>query len=80
MVHGRHIRRLERIEREAEQLGVLEREVMVIGNACGTGFRVEPVGKGIAERVNTAARPRACFKNGDVVPSLGELERRRQTG
>jgi hypothetical protein len=31
----------------------------VIGNPCGTGFRVEPVGKGITERVNSAARARA---------------------
>ena len=80
MVDGRHTGRLERIEREAEQLGVFEREVMVIGNASGAGFRVKSVGKGIAERVDTTPRPRACLENGDVVTCLRELVRRRQTG
>ena len=53
---------------------------MVVWNACGAGFRVKPVGKGITERMNAAARARACLKNRDVVTSLGELVRRRQTG
>ena len=53
---------------------------MVIGNACGTGFRVEPIGKGITERVNTTAWPSARLDHGDVMTSLGQLVRRRQPG
>ena len=74
------VTRLKRIERETEQLGVLEREVMVVWNARGAGFGVKPVGKGIAECVDTTARPRACLENRDVVACLCEFVRRRQTG
>jgi hypothetical protein len=68
VVHGEQIGRLERIERDPEQLGVLEREVMVIGHATGAGFCEKTVRKGITERVDTTTRPGACFKNRDVVP------------
>ena len=73
VVHGRHISRFERIKCKAEQLSVPDREVMVIWNAGCTSLRIEPLGKGVAQRVDTTTRPGACFKHGDVVTCLCEL-------
>ena len=53
---------------------------MVTWNAGGASFRVQSVGKGIAERVDTTTRPRACLENGDVVTCLCQLVRSRETG
>ena len=71
---------LEGVERQAEERGVLQREVMVIRNAAGAGLREEPVGKGIAEGEDTTTRPGSRFENRHLVTGLSELVRRRQAG
>src|SRR5262249_16850809 len=55
-----------------------DREVMVVGDACSAGFRVKPLRKWIAERIDTATRPGARLQHRNVVTCLSEFVGSRQ--
>src|SRR5499426_3361555 len=73
--HLRQIARLKRIDREAEKLDVLQRQLVVIRDASRAGFGVHPVGKRLAQRIDAAPGPEASFKQGYLVPQSRQFKR-----
>src|SRR5262247_2261348 len=76
--HLRQIARLKRIEREAEKLDVLQCQLVVIRDSGRAGFGVHPVGKWLAQRIDSAPGPEASFKQSYLVPRSRQFKRGRK--
>ena len=63
--------RIEGLELEAEELHVVEREVVGLGDAAGARLGVEAVGERLAQRQDAAARAALRLEDHDVVPGFG---------
>src|SRR5205085_12482775 len=56
-----------------EQLHVLQREIVITGNASCACFSVQPVHKRLAQRMNASTRTGASFQHSHIVPQFGEF-------
>ncbi len=68
----------ERRKRQPEQLHVLQRPFVVVGNTSGAQFGVQTIGQGIPQSSDTTAWTALGFEDRDVVASLGEFISGRQ--
>src|SRR5215475_1704947 len=73
--HLRQIVRLKRIEREAEKLDVLQRQLVVIRDASRACFGVHTVGERLAHCIDAAPGPEASFKQGYLMPQSRQFKR-----
>src|SRR5262249_26039733 len=59
--------RIKRFQRQRKFFYILERQIVIVGNARGARFCVKTVSERFAQRVKAPARTRASLENGYIV-------------